>query len=76
MVLIKYRAETDTCNRWAVVPVIWLWDLLLWIGESDNMEVVAVEHGVESGLIIPREWWGYRPCVESIRISDAMTCVL
>lgn len=72
MTLIKYRTPNVSYNQYAVVPTLWLSDLLDWLRLSEQATVIGKTHNHEGGSLLPINWHSYRACQEAIHISDLM----
>ena len=70
MILVKYRTSDVSYNQYAVVPPLWLSDLLKWLTLSESAEIVSTTYNVDDGPILPRDWPSYRSCADYVRISD------
>lgn len=62
--LVRYRTNDVPCVRHAVVPTLWLSDLLEWLQLSEEAVVIGITHDENHGLIIPMDWPGYRTCLQ------------
>lgn len=72
MTLIKYRTTDTTYNQFAVVPAIWLSDLIHWLILSEEAEIVSTDNDCEHEPILPITWPSYQTCSEAIHISDLL----
>lgn len=73
MVLVRYRTDDRPYNNHAVVPAIWLSDLLGWLALSDSTEIISTTHNYRmKEPILPITWPSYRSCKDAIHISDLM----
>jgi hypothetical protein len=67
--LVKYRTLDYRYNRYAVIPVAYISDLLHWLKFSESAEIVSVTdnpNGI-SDFLAPEAWPSYRTCMDCIR---------
>lgn len=67
--LVRYRTSDYRYNRYAVVPVAYVSDLLHWLKFSESAEIVSVtdsSFGL-SDFVAPKAWTSYRMCEDCIR---------
>ena len=70
MTLIKYRTTETPYNQYAVVPTIWVSDLLHWLTLSESAEIISTDNNCDDGAILPISWPSYETCRDCMRISD------
>lgn len=83
MTYVKYRTlsadEYATTDKWythyAVIPTIWLSDLLQWLSDIDAV-VCATADNVDFDTRLPINWPSYETCHYCMQVSDAIHCVL
>lgn len=59
--LVTYRTKDRSHNEYAIIPTIWLSDLLDWLKLSEAVIVKVTSH-FTSALVAPIEWPSYRNC--------------
>lgn len=83
MTFVKYRTklESELCgsDKWrreyAVVPTIWLSDLLQWLSDI-GADVLKTTDNFDHEPMLPINWPSYETCKYGIMVSDAVHCVL
>ena len=83
MTYVKYRTKTDIeqtmtdnwVTHYAVIPTIWLSDLLAWLSDIDA-KLCATADNVEFEARLPINWPSYETCHYCMQVSDAIHCVL
>lgn len=70
MTLVKYRTNNRPYNQHAVVPEIWLSDLLQWIMLSEAAEIVSTTDNVDGPCLVPINWPSYGACQRFVCVSD------
>ena len=70
--LVTYRTSDYRYNQYAVVPTMWLSDLLDWLKLSESAEIVSVTDNLRGipDLLVPETWPSYRTCLDHVRVSD------
>lgn len=76
MTRVTYRTTDVSHNQYAIVPTIWLSDLLRWLTLSETAEIVGTTYNVDNEAVLPINWPSYQTCQDAIRISDAVHAVL
>lgn len=72
MTLIKYRTPDTTYNQFAVIPAIWLSDIIHWLTISESARIVSTDNDCDNDAILPMDWPSYETCLDSIRISNLL----
>jgi hypothetical protein len=73
--LVKYRTEGKTHNEYAVVPTLWLLDLLDWLRFEAGAEIIETTHNMVDTFDAPTNWPCYQTCKEYVTFSDLMASV-
>ena len=81
--LVKYRTSDYRYDQYAVVPDLYLSDLLDWLTLSESAEIVSVTDNYPGlsdvpasiALLAPDNWPSYRTCADYIRVSDLVASV-
>ena len=77
--LITYQTSDYRYKQYAVVPALYVSDLVDWLRLSECAEVVSVtDNPVQelpgiSAFKPPENWPSYRACSDYIRVSDLLT---
>jgi len=67
--LVFYRLPDSPYNQHALIPALYLSDLLSWLKRDCNAEVVRITDDYRASIggalkvIAPHEWTSYRACV-------------
>lgn len=64
--LVKYWTQPDNNIDYAVVPIIWLHDFLLWL-QSDKQVTIGDIQDTNEPVSIPRQWPCYGTCCDYVR---------
>lgn len=81
MTFVKYRTNGGVLwpDKWwseyAVVPTIWLSDLLMWLSDI-GADVMETTDNFDHAPRLPINWPSYETCQYGIMVSDAFHCVL
>jgi len=83
MTFVKYRTKREVelsgSDKWwseyAVVPSIWLPDLLDWLSDIEA-EVLETTDNYDHEPRLPINWPALSDCQYCILVSDALHCVL
>jgi len=67
--LVIYRTNDYRYRKYAIVPTIWLSDLLGWLHENDTTEVIGTTP-TSYKLRVPECWPNYRACLDYARVAD------
>ena len=76
--LVTYRTTDYRYKMYAVVPALYVSDLLDWLKLSESAEIVSVtdnpvrELPEISAFRPPENWPSYRTCEDYIRVSDLL----
>ena len=73
--LVTYRTPASPHNQYAVVPNMWLSDLLSWLTLSESATIVSKTDNEDSGAILPINWPSYETCRYCLKVSDLMNLV-
>jgi hypothetical protein len=70
--LVKYRTQfqskaglTDNHNDYAIVPIMWLNDFLVWL-KTDNGSVVVSIENTDGPITVPMTWPCYGTCLDYV----------
>ncbi len=79
MTFVKYRTYNQGDIRvdtvYAVVPTIWLSDLLEWLSDMES-EVIETTDNYDHAPRLPISWPSYETCMYCMQVSDVIHCVL
>ena len=76
MTIITYRTKiSGSHNQFAIVPDIWLSDLLHWLVISELATIVSKSDTNDDRPIIPTDWPSYQTCIECIKIGQLVESI-
>jgi len=52
--LVKYRTSDYQYNQYAVIPTLYLSDILQWLKLSEHSEIVSVTHNYDGPITLPK----------------------
>ncbi len=79
MTFVKYRTDNEgtmyTYTSYAVIPTIWLSDLLQWLSDIEAT-VLETTDNCDHNPRLPITWPSYETCSYCIKVSDVIHSVL
>jgi len=74
--LVTYRTTDHRFNQHAVVPDLYVSDLLTWLKLSEHATIIRVtDNRNATRMVVPDNWPSYSDCEDYVRISDIVDMV-